>query len=114
MLYDESGGIRIDAMDVKQVRNKRTLLNDVSLNIPRRSFVALVGSSGAGKSTLMEALSGLRKASGGTIYYNGQDYYENIEAFRTQIGYVPQDEIIHRDLSVERVLYYTAPGTFKE
>ena len=107
-LYDESGGIRIDALEIKQVRSKRTLLNDVSLSIPQRSFVALVGSSGAGKSTLMEALSGLRKAVGGTIYYNGQDYYESIEAFKTQIGYVPQDEIIHRDLSVERVLYYTA------
>lgn len=99
------------------MRNQRTLLNNISLSIPQRSFVALVGSSGAGKSTLMEALSGLRKAVGGTIYYNGQDYYENIEAFKTQIGYVPQDEIIHRDLTVERVLSYTArlrlPKDFK-
>ncbi|HET8839832.1 MAG TPA: ATP-binding cassette domain-containing protein, partial [Ktedonobacteraceae bacterium] len=65
-------------------------------------------SSGAGKSTLMQTLSGLSTASGGSIYYNGQDYYQHLDAFKTQIGYVPQDEIIHRDLSVERVLYYTA------
>ncbi|HEY0756969.1 MAG TPA: FHA domain-containing protein [Ktedonobacteraceae bacterium] len=107
-LYDESGGIRIDVLDLKQVRNNRVLLNDISLSIPQRSFVALVGSSGAGKSTLLSALSGLQMAVGGSIYYNGQDYYQHLDAFKTQIGYVPQDEIIHRDLSVERALYYTA------
>ena len=107
-LYDESGGIRIDVVNLKQVRSNRTLLNDISLSIPQRSFVALVGSSGAGKSTLMDTLSGLRLAAGGSVYYNGQDYYQHLEAFKTQIGFVPQDEIIHRDLSVERALYYTA------
>lgn len=107
-VYDESGGIRIDVLDLKQVRNQRTLLNDISLSIPQRSFVALVGSSGAGKSTLLSALSGLQPATGGSIYYNGQDYYQHLDAFKTQIGFVPQDEIIHRDLSVERALYYTA------
>jgi len=107
-LYDESGGIRVDVIDLKQVRNRHVLLNDISLSIPQRSFVALVGVSGAGKSTLLDALSGLRPAVDGSIFYNGQDYYERIDAFKTQIGYVPQDEIIHRDLSVERALYYTA------
>ena len=107
-LYDESGGIRVDVLGLKQVRSNRVLLNDISLSIPQRSFVALVGVSGAGKSTLLDALSGLRPAVEGAVFYNGQDYYEHIDAFRTQIGYVPQDEIIHRDLSVERALYYTA------
>src|SRR5205085_5528637 len=62
----------------------------------------------AGKSTLMDALNGLRPAQEGKVLYNGQDYYRNLAAFSTQLGYVPQDDIVHRDLTVERALYYAA------
>ncbi len=107
--FDESEGIRIDALNLKKVGTNQTiLLNDISLSIPARSFVALVGGSGAGKTTLLDALSGLRPAHEGTVFYNGQDYYQNQAAFSTQLGYVPQDDIIHRDLTVERALYYAA------
>lgn len=107
--YDESGSIRIDALNLKKVGNNAVvLLNNISLTIPPRSFIALVGSSGTGKSTLMDALNGLRPAQEGSVYYNGQDYYSHIAAFRTQLGYVPQEDIMHRDLTVERALYYAA------
>ncbi len=72
------------------------------------AFVALVGGSGAGKSTLMDALNGLRPAQKGTVLYNNVDYYHAVAAFSTQLGYVPQDDIVHRDLTVERALYYAA------
>ncbi len=84
------------------------LLNDISLAIPPRKFVAIVGGSGAGKSTLMNALTGQQPAQEGTVYYNGQDYYRALAAFNTQLGIVPQDDILHRDLSVEQALYYAA------
>jgi ABC-type multidrug transport system ATPase subunit/pSer/pThr/pTyr-binding forkhead associated (FHA) protein/ABC-type multidrug transport system permease subunit len=117
--YDESNNIRVDALNLRKVAaNQTTLLNNISLTIPPRSFVALVGGSGAGKSTLLDALSGLRPAQQGKVLYNGQDYYQNQAAFNTQIGYVPQDDIVHRDLTVERALYYAAklrlPGDFTE
>ncbi|MBV9256937.1 MAG: ATP-binding cassette domain-containing protein, partial [Ktedonobacteraceae bacterium] len=106
---DESNGIRIDAMRLHKEGNKRVvLLNDISLVIPPRKFVALVGGSGTGKSTLMDALNGLRPAQQGVVFYNGQDYYRHLAAFSTQLGYVPQDDIIHRDLTVEHALYYAA------
>ena len=107
---DESNSVRIDALGLKRmVGNKKTLLlNGISLAIPPRKFVALVGGSGAGKSTLLDALNGLRPAQEGKVYYNGQDYYKHLAAFSTQLGYVPQDDIIHRDLTVERALYYAA------
>ncbi len=57
---------------------------------------------------LMDALNGLRPAQKGLVLYNGQDYYRHLAAFSTQLGYVPQDDIIHRELTVERALYYTA------
>ena len=107
--YDESNNIRIDAFHLKKVGNNNViLLNDISLVIPPRKFVALVGGSGAGKSTLMDALNGLRPAHDGTVLYNGVNYYRNLAAFSTQLGYVPQDDIVHRDLTVERALYYAA------
>jgi ABC-type multidrug transport system ATPase subunit len=107
--YDESNNIRIDALHLKKVGNNNIiLLNDISLIVPPRKFVALVGGSGAGKSTLMDALNGLRPAQEGTVLYNGEDYYRNLAAFSTQLGYVPQDDIVHRDLTVERALYYAA------
>ncbi len=106
---DESNSVRIDAVHLKKFGNKQVvLLNDISIAIPPRKFVALVGGSGTGKSTLMGALNGLRPAESGMVFYNGQDYYKHLAAFSTQLGYVPQDDIIHRDLPVERALYYAA------
>jgi ABC-type multidrug transport system ATPase subunit/pSer/pThr/pTyr-binding forkhead associated (FHA) protein len=117
--HDESQGIRIDVSHLIQRGNKNVvLLNDLSFVIPARKFVALVGGSGAGKSTLMNALNGYRPASEGVVLYNGQDYYKQLEAYSNQLGYVPQDDIIHRDLTVERALYYAAklrlPADFTE
>jgi len=107
--YDESNYIRIDALNLKRYGNKHvTLLNNISLSIAPRKFVAVVGGSGAGKSMLIDALSGLRPAHEGKVFYNGQDYYRNLAAFSAQLGYVPQDDIVHRDLTVERALYYAA------
>ncbi len=116
---DESNSVRIDAIDLVKVGNKQTiLLDDISLVIPPRKFVAIVGGSGAGKSMLMDALNGLRPAQKGTVLYNGQDYYKHLAAFSTQLGYVPQEDIIHRDLTVVRALYYAAklrlPSDFTE
>lgn len=88
--------------------NDVALLNDISLTIPPGQLVALLGGSGAGKSTLMDALNGFRRADLGTVLYNGEDYYKSLAIFRTIIGYVPQEDIVHRDLTVERALYYAA------
>lgn len=106
---DESKSIRIDALGLKKLGNKqKVLINDISISIPPGKFVALVGGSGAGKSTLMDALNGLRPASSGQVFYNGQDYYNSLASFRTQLGYVPQADIVHTDLTVEKALYYAA------
>ncbi len=88
--------------------NDAVLLNDISFTIPPGKLVALLGGSGAGKSTLMDAINGFRRADRGTVLYNGEDYYKSLAVFRTLIGYVPQDDIVHRDLTVDRALYYAA------
>lgn len=110
--YDQRGALRIDARGlsrrVGQGRRARLILNDVSLSIAPREFVALVGGSGAGKSTLLKALCGYVRATSGSVRVNGDDYYRNFDAYRTLLGYVPQDDIIHRTLPVGRALAYAA------
>ncbi len=110
-LLTEQGrqSIRVDALRLNRMTSGHTLLlHDVSLTIPRRAFVALVGGSGVGKSTLMYALSGIQPAQQGTVFYNGHNYYHSLDTFSSELGYVPQDDIIHRRLSVKRALYYAA------
>jgi ABC transport system ATP-binding/permease protein len=106
---DNSFRIRVDALHLKSTGNRRTtLLHDISIDIPPHTLVALVGSSGVGKTTLLNALSGLRPSQKGEVLYNGRDYYDNMAVYNTQLGYVPQDDIVHRDLTVKQALYYTA------
>lgn len=105
----DDNGIRVDALHLKEYGSGHiTLLHDITLNFPKGSFVALVGSSGVGKTTLLNAISGIRPAQKGTVLYDGKDYYRYLGEFSDQIGYVPQDDIIHKNLSVKRALYYSA------
>ena len=108
-LVDESRDLRLDALHLNQRVGKGiNLLQDISLAILPREFVALVGVSGAGKSTLMNALAGFWPASDGAVLVNGTDLYKRFDAFRTDLGYVPQDDIIHKELSAEKALNYVA------
>jgi len=85
----------------------KLILNDISLSIHPREFVALVGGSGAGKSTLMKALSGFTPVQG-QVLVNGDDLYRSYGIYRSVLGYVPQDDIIHRHLTVGGALGYAA------
>jgi ABC transport system ATP-binding/permease protein len=106
---DESRDLRLDALHLNQFVGKGiNLLQDISLAVHPREFVAVVGVSGAGKSTFMNALTGFKPASDGTVMVNNTDLYKNYNAYRTDIGYVPQDDIIHRELPVGRALDYVA------
>ncbi|WP_309065053.1 ABC transporter ATP-binding protein [Microbacterium sp.] len=66
-------------------------VHDIDLRIPMGSSVALVGSSGAGKSTLVDILLGLLVPQQGTIRLDGRDLTDVLAAWRTRVGYVPQD-----------------------
>ncbi|HEY5445687.1 MAG TPA: ABC transporter ATP-binding protein/permease, partial [Pyrinomonadaceae bacterium] len=87
---------------------KIRLLDEVDLSIQSNEFVGLLGPSGAGKSTLMDSLNGMRPASSGHVLVNNLDLYQHLESLKQSIGYVPQDDIIHRELTVYRTLYYVA------
>ncbi|MGD1936700.1 MAG: ATP-binding cassette domain-containing protein [Cyanophyceae cyanobacterium] len=83
-------------------------IQDVTLPIEPGQLIALVGGSGAGKSSLMKALLGIEALQGGQVRLNGSDLRENFNQYRHQIGYVPQDDILHGDLTVLEALSYIA------
>lgn len=99
---------RIVAYNVGKSYGEKTVLQDVSVALYPREFVGLMGASGCGKSTLMDTLNGMRPASSGSVFINDIDLYQNFDLLRRSIGYVPQRDILHEALTVERTLYYAA------
>jgi len=104
----EQGNIRLDVADLTVIRGKnKKILNGVNLSINPRDFIAIVGPSGAGKSTLLKSLCGAVFAEEGEVRVNGIDFYDSFDAFRSMLGYVPQDDIIHKNLTVRKALKYS-------
>ena len=103
------GEVRLDAHDlVRVVGDGKTILDHVSVSIYPGELVALMGPSGAGKTTLLELLTGQRRPTEGTVLFNGQDLHDQVGSLRDRIGYVPQEDVMHRDLTVFQVLYHAA------
>ncbi len=88
------------------------LLDDVSFSLPRGGFMAILGTTGAGKSTLLKALTGFQPPSAGKVLYDAQNFYECFDALRSTLGYVPQDDILHPQLSVRTALAFGAELRF--
>ncbi len=109
---DNSRSLRLEARGLERViavpGGTKKLLDNIDLVIEPGEFVCLLGPSGSGKSTLMDALNGRRRATGGTVLANGEDFYQHFDNFRQSLGYVPQKDIVHTQLTVYRALYYTA------
>jgi ABC-type multidrug transport system ATPase subunit len=112
--FDETTlGVRIDVDDLYRrirVRNRGevTLIDGVSFTLSAGELVAIVGPSGAGKTTLLEAIAGIAPATSGSVRFDGIELHANLGAFRSLLGYVPQDDIIHADLPLGRTLHYAA------
>jgi ABC transport system ATP-binding/permease protein len=109
-LVDRGDQIRLDAHQlvrkVKSGTGERIILNNVSLGIEPGQLVAFVGGSGAGKTTLMKTLLGVEPTTSGWVLLNGENLQQHFDRYRSEIGYVPQDDIIHQMLTVEEVLSY--------
>lgn len=103
-------GLKLDA--IRLYKSTRpifgtTLINDIYLSILPKEFVVIAGVSGGGKSTLMDALNGQRRVAG-KVLVNGVNLYRNFNAFKNTIGYVPQDDIVHPELTVREAFNYAA------
>lgn len=101
---DDHGALRLDAEDVTVRIKGREILKAASLSVEPGELVVIIGESGSGKSTLVKALAGVNSPSEGTVSVNG----EPVGGRLTDIGYVPQDEIVHTRLTVREALRYAA------
>jgi ABC-type multidrug transport system ATPase subunit/serine/threonine protein kinase len=110
--YTDEGDISFEADDLVVTRSGKRLLDGVGFALPQRSLLAVVGPSGAGKSTLLGALTGQRPADSGEVRYAGRDLYASYDELRQRIGLVPQDDILHPQLTVRRALRYAAQLRF--
>jgi ABC transport system ATP-binding/permease protein len=88
--------------------NGNRLLDPVSLSIFPSELVALMGPAGAGKTTFLKAVNGYTVPASGRVLFNGNDLYQYYDLFRQQMSYVPQDDIVHPQLTVREALYFTA------
>jgi len=111
---EAAGGVRLVARGLgkhvvdRASRETRHLLRGIDLAIEPGEFVVIFGTSGSGKSTLLDALSGRRPASEGSLLFNDLELGAHFDLFRTAIGYVPQQDIVHRKITIQRALEYTA------
>jgi ABC-type multidrug transport system ATPase subunit len=109
----DDGVISFSAQDlVVKVGGGKILLNSVTFPIPEKSLVGVIGPSGAGKSTLLGALTGMRPADTGTVLYDNRDLYRNYAELRHRIGLVPQESVLHTQLTARRALQYSAELRF--
>ena len=93
---------------VKEFANGYQGLKQTSFEIPSESLIAVMGPSGCGKSTLLKALCGDSPPTSGSVSLFGLELNSNYDFLKTQIGYVPQDDIVHRELTVDQSLFYAA------
>ncbi|WP_102923815.1 FHA domain-containing protein [Streptomyces noursei] len=94
------------------VEGGKKILKDVSFGVPEKSLVAVIGPSGSGKSTLLKALTGYRPANEGEVLYDNRNLYKHFAELRQRVGLVPQDDILHKELTVQKALRYAAKLRF--
>lgn len=90
-----------------QVATKK-ILDRVTLTCGSNELVGFIGPSGSGKTTLMKCLSGQILPSSGRVQLNDLELFSHFNSLKHNIGFVPQDDILHRELTVQQTLMYAA------
>ncbi len=112
-----TGGLEV--RDIVFSINDNRLLDNVSMTARPGTLTAIIGGSGAGKSTLSRLIAGNTTPSSGVVTFEGHDIHKQYASLRSRIGMVPQDDVVHRQLTVDQALSYAAelrlpPDTSKE
>ncbi|HSR82897.1 MAG TPA: FHA domain-containing protein [Streptosporangiaceae bacterium] len=109
----DTGDISLTARELTvRLPNGKVLLDHMSFPLGERCLLGVIGPSGAGKSTLLGALTGTAPATEGQVLYDGRDLYKSYAELRHRIGLVPQENILHTQLTVRRALHYAAKLRF--
>lgn len=97
-------GLAIAASGVRVEVEGTTILQSTDLQLRAGELVAIIGESGAGKSTLLKALAGVSTPSGGEVLVGG----EPVLVRQSEIGYVPQFDVVHDELTTTEALDFAA------
>ena len=113
-----TGGLQVRP-DKPDDRARAELLNNISFAAGPGTLTAVIGPSGAGKSTLAKVIAGTIRPTRGKVSFEGHDIHGEYASLRSRIGMVPQDDVVHRQLTVEQALGYAAelrlpPDTTKQ
>ena len=90
------------------IENNKTLLDNISLTARPGTLTAVIGPSGAGKSTFARLVAGYTHPSSGTVTFEGHNVHAEYASLRSRIGMVPQDDVVHGQLTVRQALMYAA------
>jgi len=102
-----TGGLEVRGVNYT-VDNGKQLLNDISLVARPGTLTAIIGGSGAGKTTLARLIAGYARPTSGSVTFEGHDIHAEYASLRSRIGMVPQDDVVHRQLTVNQALGYAA------
>jgi len=84
------------------------ILSNASLSFRQGELTAVIGPSGSGKSTLIKCLVTAQKPTDGAVYVGGRNAWDVRGQYRQELGYVPQDDIIHPQLTVQQAFFYAS------
>ena len=109
---ESTAATRTGGLDVRGVtwtiENNKTLLDEISLTATPGTLTAVIGPSGAGKSTFARLVAGYTQPSDGTVAFEGHNIHAEYASLRSRIGMVPQDDVVHGQLTVKQALGYAA------
>ncbi|MGW4337266.1 ATP-binding cassette domain-containing protein [Rhodococcus koreensis] len=113
-----AGGLRVDGVGLT-IEGGRRLLEDVTFTAQPGSLTAVIGPSGAGKTTVATIISGSERPTEGVVEFEGRSVHAEYQVLRSRIGMVPQDDVVHRQLTIRQALGYAAelrlpPDTSRE
>jgi ABC transport system ATP-binding/permease protein len=105
---EDSPGASLLADNINKSAGKKRILSDINLHVPAGEFLGILGTSGAGKSTLLDALCGIRPPTSGRILIANEPLRLYLSHRLTACGYVPQDDIVHTELTVRQAVWFSA------
>jgi ABC transport system ATP-binding/permease protein len=102
-----TGGLEVNAVCFT-VEHGKQLLDHITLTARPGTLTAIIGGSGAGKTTLSRLIAGYTSPSSGSVTFEGHNIHTEYASMRSRIGMVPQDDVVHRQLTVNQALGYAA------
>jgi ABC transport system ATP-binding/permease protein len=103
-----TGGLEVRDVGMTLERGDVSLLDRASFNARPGTLTAVIGPSGSGKSTLLKVVVGLSRPTSGAVSFDGRDLHVEYASLRSRIGMVPQDDVVHRQLTVTQTLNFAA------